>query len=234
MPLLEYVLTGIKRSQAKAVTPPKPRLPITPELLAHLREQWVGNPPPPDGHMLWAAACTGFFGFLRAGEFTVPTPGAYDNQVHLNLDDLAIDSRTAPSMVRVHIKQSKTDPFRQGTEVYLGATGSSLCPVQALWQYLAVRGPAPGPLFIQASGVPLTRSLLVKRLQEALESAGIDASAYNGHNFRIGAATTAAQRGIEDSLIQTLGRWKSAAYLAYIKVPREQLAAISPQLVHGP
>ena len=133
MPLLEYVLAGIKRSQAKAYTPPKPRLPITPDILARLREQWVHNPPPQDGYMLWAAACTGFFGFLRAGEFTVPSPGSYDKQVHLNLDDLAIDSHSTPSMVRIHIKQSKTDPFRQGTDVYLGATGTPLCPVQALW-----------------------------------------------------------------------------------------------------
>lgn len=142
MPFLEYVLTGIKRSQAKSVTPPKPRLPVTPELLVLLREQWVSNPLSCDGHMLWAAVCIGFFRFLRAGEFTVPTPGAYDRQVHLKLDDLAMDSRTAPSMVRVHIKQIKTDPFRQGAEVYLGATGSLLCPVQALWKYLKMRGPA--------------------------------------------------------------------------------------------
>ena len=67
-------------------------------------------------------------------------------------------------------------------------------------------------------------------LQQALLTAGIDVSSYNGHSFRIRAATAAAKCGIEDSLIQTLGHWKSTAYLAYIKLPREQLAAISPQL----
>ena len=46
-------------------------------------------------------------------------------------------------------------------------------------------------------------------------------------SFRIGSATTAAACGIEDSLIQTLGHWKSAAYLRYIRIPREQLANLS-------
>ena len=233
MPLLEYVLAGIKRDQARSLTPPKPRLPISPAILAHLREQWVTNPPSHDGLMLWAASCTGFFGFLRAGEFTVPSPGVYDKEVHLNLHDLAVDSHTNPSLFRVKIKQSKTDPFRQGVDVYLGATGSSICPVQALQAYLEKRGPAPGPLFKLASGAPLSRSALVDHLHRALQRAGLEAASYNGHSFRIGAATTAANCGIEDSLIQTLGRWKSAAYLAYIKIPRQQLASIASKLVQN-
>lgn len=44
-------------------------------------------------------------------------------------------------------------------------------------------------------------------------------SFYNGHSFWIGAATTAVQRGLEDSLIQTLGSWHSDAYKLYIKLP---------------
>ena len=41
-------------------------------------------------------------------------PQAYDPDVHLNLSDLALDSHTNPSVVQLRIKQSKTDPFRQG------------------------------------------------------------------------------------------------------------------------
>ena len=69
-------------------------------------------------------------------------------------------------------------------------------------------------------------------VQAALKMAGISPEAYTGHSFRIGAATTAAKCGIEeDSLIQTLGRWKSTAYLAYIKIPPQQLATVGRLLV---
>ena len=53
---------------------------------------------------------------------------------------------------------------------------------------------------------------------------------YSGHSFQIGAATTAAEVGLEDSLIKTLGRWESSAYLLYVRVPREKLASVSVQL----
>ncbi len=67
-------------------------------------------------------------------------------------------------------------------------------------------------------------------MREALEEAGVDPGRYNGHSFRIGAATTAAARGLEDSTVRTLGRWKSLAYLEYIKIPREQLATYTARL----
>ena len=231
MPRLDYVLKGIKQVQARSGAPPKPHLPITPELLAHLRAEWLRAPPQPDCVMLWAAACVGFFGFLRAGEFTVPTVQSYDPEVHLSLRDLAVDSHTAPSIVRLRIKQSKTDPLRQVVDIFLGVTNTSICPVQALIQYIAVRNPSPGPLFVFQAGTPLTWSSLVSHLQAALQMAGVVPSAYTGHSFCIGAATAAAKHGVEDSLIQTLGHWKSAAYLAYIKIPRQELASVSKALV---
>ena len=52
--------------------------------------------------------------------------------------------------------------------------------------------------------------------------------------FRVGAATTAAACDIEDSTIQTLGRWESATYLRYVRIPQEKLASISkPLLMSG-
>ena len=53
---------------------------------------------------------------------------------------------------------------------------------------------------------------------------------YAGHSFRIGAATTVAMAGLEDSAIQTLGRWKSSSYLLYIRMNPQQLVAMSSSL----
>ena len=61
-------------------------------------------------------------------------------------------------------------------------------------------------------------------------SLGLPQDDYAGHSFRIGAATSAALAGVEDSTIQALERWQIAAFLQYIRMPREQLAAISPRL----
>ena len=68
-------------------------------------------------------------GFLRVGEITAPSDSA---SVHLSVADIAIDNSKVPAVVSVRIKASKTDPFRKGVTLYLGKTGSSVCPVAAI------------------------------------------------------------------------------------------------------
>ena len=67
----------------------------------------------------------------------------------------------------------------------------------------------------------------VESMRTALTQAGYKAKDYAGHSFRIGAATTAAQRGIQDSLIKTLGRWESSAYTRYIRTPPPVLQGVA-------
>ena len=156
--------------------------------------------------MMWAACCLEFFGFLRSSEFTISTQIGYDPKVHLSPNDVAVDNRATPWMLKVIIKQSKTDPFRQGVTLCLGKTDSQLCPVDALLPYLTVRGNQEGPLFITADGRRLTRQLFSESLDNILVTLRLDSGEYNTHSFRIGAATSASEAGIPDSTIMMLGR----------------------------
>lgn len=227
---LQYVLQGIKRCESQERSKERERLPITPNILRRIKSVWDQSASDPDIVMLWAACCLGFFGFLRAGEMTVPSDASYDPSVHLSRSDIAVDNPGAPTVIRVTIKQSKTDPFRKGVNLFLGKTSTDLCPVAAMLNYLVLRGSEAGPLFWFADHRYLTRQRLVGAVRDALRRAGVDQSKYNGHSFRIGAATTAAANGLEDSIIKTLGRWRSIAYLQYVQIPRDQLANYSKLL----
>lgn len=55
---------------------------------------------------------------------------------------------------------------------------------------------------------------------------------YAGHSFRIGAANTAVAMGLEDTMIQAMGRWRSDVYLSYIRLNRQKLARVSGALAH--
>ena len=232
-PKVELVIRGIKRTKVCIKDTCKARLPITPVILSKLKLVWGVHPISKDCKMLWAAACIGFFGFLRCAEFTVPSITTFDACKHLSLDDVSFTHKgSSISTITIHIKVSKTDQFGKGCHIHLVRTGASLCPVSALLEYLSVRGMGKGPLFLQSNGHPLTRSVLVARVRCALSSLGMDVDQYSGHSFRIGAATTALRAGISDAKIKMLGRWESAAYQQYLRAPRHELASVCPILAN--
>ena len=222
---LQRVLRGIKRTQGLSTH--SNRLPVTRDVM-HLVCSSLDHSNADDA-MFWAACTLAYFGFLRSAEFTVPSVSAFNPEIHLNLNDVAVDSHTNPSCLRVMIKVSKTDPFRQGCPIFIGKGNPPLCAVDAMVQYFARRGDKPGPLFYFADGQPLTRNLVTKGLRDILQAANIPGN-YSSHSFRIGAATMAARGGIPDHLIQMLGRWRSDAYKRYIQTPRDILASTAKNL----
>lgn len=115
----------------------------------------------------------------------------------------------------------------------MGRIDSAICPVAALLRYIAERGDKPGPFFLARSGATATKPWFVSHVRTALEALDLPQGDFAGHSFRIGAATTAALRGVEDSTIQILGRWHSSAFLQYIRTPKERLAALSAVLARG-
>ncbi len=84
---------------------------------------------------------------------------------------------------------------------YHGATCQWMTQTLHLGWRCVVRGKSEGPLFRFRDRKPLTRQKLVTAVKNALEKAGVDPGQYSGHSFRIGAATTAAARGLEVDII---------------------------------
>ena len=153
---------------------------------------------------------------------------SYHRKSTLQRSDITIER----TRMVVHIKASKTDPFREGMSLSIARTGSSMCPVRAIKKYCQVRPNMEGPLFCTSSGQYLTRVMMSRSVKNTLEANNINSDRYSSHSFRIGAATTAASAGIHDQTIKTLGRWSSDCYQRYIRLPLHTLSSI-PSLMVG-
>ena len=228
LPILKRVQAGIARLRMLKGSPPWVRLPITAHILARIQQALAASSDP-DKYLVWAVAATAFF-FFHLGELLPESAAHFNMATDLAWGDVAVDNHTKPSMIQVHLKKSKTNQFGPGMDIIMG---TPLCPVSAILQYTAVRGTQPGPFFLNSNKVALSKHQFVTRIRAILQPLGLPQFDYAGHSFRIGAAMTAATVGVEDSMIQTLGRWQSAAFLQYIRTPKEQLAALSTVLANS-
>lgn len=223
------IMRGVKRVGAPHM---KPRLPITFSLLRQLCHHFRAGFISPFLDLLMEVVCVvAFFGFLRCGEFTAPRK-FFDPAIHLTLQDIQDHS----NHITLNLKVTKTDPFRRGVLLNLYQTHHDICPVISVRQYLKVRHSMGSsncdPLFITRDGVVLTRHVFLSHLKSAIDALSIDSKLYNGHSFRIGAATTASSVRMEDHLIRTLGRWSSDCYTRYIRTPAEVLQQAQQSLCH--
>ena len=78
------------------------------------------------------------------GDDSAVRGGLRSTRVQLSVSDMAVDDASNPTLVQLHIKQSKTNLVGLGTKLVVGRTGTSLCP---LLDYLQLREVSEGPLF---------------------------------------------------------------------------------------
>ena len=65
------------------------------------------------------------------GELTSPTVTSHGPVDCVSVGDVAVDDYSNPSLVRIHLRKSKTDQVGRGVDIYLGRTDDDLCPVAA-------------------------------------------------------------------------------------------------------
>lgn len=159
-----------------------------------------------------AAFSIAFHGFMRVGELSV---GSKNNQMHT----VAIENiNIFDNKLEVLLTSSKTDQVGAGTTIcILSQRDKNVCPVRLMANYIKDRPPYPGPLFCH-EGNQITRYQVLALLKRSLSILGIEHNGIRTHSFRIGMATTCSVEGIPDEQIKKLGRWKSEAYLCYIRI----------------
>ena len=92
------------------------------------------------------------------------------------------------------------------------------------------RGTQPGAFFLDLSQSIVAKHLFVEEIYHILNEIRLPQQHHVGHSFQTGAATMAAMAGIEDSMIQTMGRWHSSAFLC---TPKERLATSAALATQG-
>lgn len=220
---LERVVRSVKRFQGLN-SPVPPKFPLTVDVVRRI-SQWV--PDSLDGSMLRAAMWVGVAGLFRTGEFAIESAVRPDPHRLLTLSSVTF-SASAPKLVTVRLKQSKTDPFRAGVDVRVFLREA----VEALSAYLKRRGNAGSedPLFAWSNGHPLERSEIVDAVTRLLVRAGVDTSGHKGVSFRKGGASSLANAGVEDRIVKAMGRWRSWSYARYIHMSDTALATIFAKL----
>ena len=82
-------------------------------------------------------------------------------------------------------------------------------------EYLKLRGNKEGPLFL-LEGKPITKSFFSAQLKQLLKITGLSEK-ITPHSLRIGSATHWSQLGYSECQIMKRGRWRSNAFLKYIR-----------------
>ena len=228
-PGLERRIQGIKRDHGEPDR--RTRTPLTrPYLLQILSRLRVHNY---ENTVLQAAFTLAFAGFLRVGEFTYKGADMEMGPAFAKwfLTKKSVRIKGEGTHMELSLSSSKTDPFRKGITITIAASHDSACPVRAIKRFLAsdTHRPVHSPLFCirKYKQLPFTREYVMNQLQELARGAGFGDGSWNGHSFRRGAATWAAEVGIPETDIPTLGRWRSDAYKAYIEYSAEDQISLS-------
>jgi site-specific recombinase XerD len=120
-------------------------------------------------------------------------------------------------MAVLSLFKSKTNYWRDAVDVVHPISPNEACASRYLQRIIDARpGKDPTqPLFQDRHGGPILRKRFTEWMTTNLKAVGIENPLYKGHSLRIGGATELAEMGVQDHLIQALGRWRSSCYQLY-------------------
>jgi hypothetical protein len=121
----------------------------------------------------------------------------------------------------INIRTAKNDQGGEGARYVLRKSSSSAAAriVDKLFLHASLsRPPFDAPFFSSSSeGWTLTSLVLNKYLKSLARSFSLDQSRISTHSLRIAGASVLYNAGVEDSIIMKMGRWRSLAFLEYLR-----------------
>ena len=178
--------------------------------IAELRRMCLTEPPGARGTRNRAILALGFASALRRA-----------NIVALDLEDVEFTDKGI--VLRIGREKQNQDGRHARTVGLTRGRWSETCPVEALGDWLRIRGTAePGPLFVYCRGRVEMRRLAPCRVgsivQRAARRIGLEPARYAGHSLRAGCITAAIEAGIgEIALSRHTGHRSLASLQRYYR-----------------
>ena len=223
-PSKEYLILRFKIGLAKSGPPSKQAAPVRFPLLKEI----IGALPfflsDFDVKLYRAAFLLAYFASLRVSEYAVAGNSShtlnYDNVTFRGEEggglELTLESYKASARpARLLIPQEASRDF---------------CPVEAIRCYKKARPPGKGPFFVRGCGTPLSAFLVNKTLRSSLCVLGLSTDNFSAHSFRAGRTTDLVEMDQSDAVIRQSGRWKSNAFLKYVRFDMFSLPKGAPTL----
>jgi hypothetical protein len=133
------------------------------------------------------------------------------------------------------VKDSKNDPSGEGSRYpysrELARSPDSLYDfTEILYDWSVVARPLLNGPFFSSRNFKLSPVMLNKWLSSIAVKFNLDSKRISSHSLRIGGASSLAAAGVNDYIIQKMGRWKSLCFLQYIRLASGAFATAADNL----
>jgi hypothetical protein len=153
------------------------------------------------------------------------TSATKEEQVHVPSSNAWQYEESLLRGVLLDVRSAKNDGNGLGNQFWWPCTTGPLAKNQAhdialdLYRWAVFARPQPGnPFLSDASGATLTYSKFNKCIRKLATVCGVDPKLCHTHSLRIGGASALSAAGVTDSIIMLTGRWKSLAFLDYLRL----------------
>ena len=134
-----------------------------------------------------------------------------------------------PVSITVAIRSAKNDAAAEGNRFCfdsspIAESGCAFDFATDMWDWSVRAKPLPDQPFFSCGKYTLSASALNKSIKKTAMALGLPSKRMSTHSLRIGGASALAASGVPDYIIQKMGRWKSLAFLTYIRLANEAYA----------